>query len=217
MPSRSSGQAQCYKEGIMTDLPKIKPTRKSGDEPFLELQANRRVTLQDFWQWSSSDLVCNVTRGILAEYFVAVALGLDGAARTEWDTYDLKSASGLRIEVKSAAYVQSWYQRCLSRITFSIRPTLAFDSETNTYEHERKRHADVYVFCVLHHKDRKTINPMDLSQWTFYAISTRQLELTMPQRKSITLGKLQQLGPVRCSFCDLRTAIEHIEQSLQSQ
>ena len=149
----------------------------------------------------------------MAEYLVASALGLNKGVRNEWDAYDLKTEAGLKIEVKSAAYIQSWYQRKLSQISFSIRPTLAWDYETNLQAKERKRQADIYVFCLLHHKDKDTINPMDLSQWTFYVVSTKQLEEVRPERKSITLGKLTKLKPKECRYGELKETINSIASS----
>ncbi|MHC4535753.1 MAG: hypothetical protein ACYS6K_17525 [Planctomycetota bacterium] len=162
------------------------------------------IHLKDFWKWSSSDLVSNATRGILAEYLVASALGLDQGIRNEWDAYDLKTSKGVKIEVKSAAYVQSWYQRRLSTISFDIKPTLAWDYETNLQAKEKKRHADIYVFCLLHHKDKDTINPMDMSQWTFYIVSKDKMEQIYSKAKSIGLSKLKKLNPEVCDFNGLR-------------
>ena len=191
----------------MKNLPPIKVNRKTGYESFVGVGNGKSLTLKNFWQWSTSDLVSNVTRGVLAEYLVASALGLNQGIRNEWDAYDLKTETGLKIEVKSAAYIQSWYQRRLSQITFSIRPTLAWDYETNLQAKEKKRQADIYVFCLLRHKEKNTIDPMSLSQWTFYVISTKQLEQIHPERKSITLGQLTKLSPKECSFGDLKEII----------
>ena len=189
------------------DLPPIKTARKTGDETFVGHGDAERLILKNFWQWSVSDLVSNAARGILAEFLVAHALGLDLGIRNEWDAYDLKTEAGLKIEVKSAAYIQSWYQKKLSQIIFSIRPTLAWDYETNRQAKEKKRQADIYVFCLLHHKDQDTINPMVMSQWTFYVISKNQLESVRPERKTITLGKLKELSPKECNFSSLKEAV----------
>jgi len=194
----------------VTRLPPIKATRKTGQERFVGSEKCSQFTLKDFWQWSCSDLVSNATRGVLAEYLVASALGLNHGVRNEWDAYDLTTEVGVKIEVKSAAYVQSWYQRKLSDIAFTIKPTFGWDSETNRQAKEKKRQADVYVFCLLHHKDQDTINPMDLSQWTFYVISKERLEQACPERKSITLSKLKKLGPRTCDFDGLKRAIKDL-------
>lgn len=153
-------------------------------------------------------MVSNATRGILAEFLVASALGLNEGVRNEWDPYDLKTETGIKIEVKSAAYVQSWYQHKVSNITFNIRPTFAWDYKTSRFDTVKKRQADVYVFCLLHHKDKKTINPMDLSQWTFYVVSTKRLDKDCPNMKTISLSRLKKFNPIVCNFDGLKEAVE---------
>ncbi|MBW2644002.1 MAG: hypothetical protein JRC89_11710 [Deltaproteobacteria bacterium] len=81
------------------------------------------VQLIDFWRWSASDLLSNATRGIFAELIIASAIGLAHNVCSEWESYDLKTQKGKRIEVKSASYLQSWFQKELSKISFSIRPS----------------------------------------------------------------------------------------------
>ncbi|AUD04054.1 hypothetical protein [Spirosoma pollinicola] len=101
---------------------------KTGDEHFHSKGRLLDTTLLDFWRWSSSDLVNNTLRGKLAEYLVTQALGIASSLRTEWDSFDLMTSTGLQIEVKSAAYLQSWYHKKLSSISFGIRPTLGWDA-----------------------------------------------------------------------------------------
>jgi len=36
--------------------------------------------MEDFWRWSASDLLSNALRGVLAEFIVARALGIDTTA-----------------------------------------------------------------------------------------------------------------------------------------
>ena len=80
-----------------------------------------RLNKQDFLDWAYDDLFTNTTRGVLAEYIVATALGITKTRRREWDQYDLQFGD-VGVEVKSAAYVQAWKQARPSKITFSIRP-----------------------------------------------------------------------------------------------
>ena len=145
-------------------LPSIRISKKSGREKFQLHQENLPIDLLDFWKWSSSDIVGNALRGILAEFIVASALGETEGVREEWDAYDLKTRDGIKIEVKSGAYIQSWKQDSYSRIVFSIRPTLGWDARENRYSSKVTRQADVYVFCVLKHKDQETIDPLNLGK-----------------------------------------------------
>ena len=102
-----------------TEIPlgPIDVNRLSGDERFHLGDSELDIIVQDFWSWSVSDLVSNATRGRLAEFIVAKACGVDTSQpRDEWEAVDLETPEGVRIEVKSAAYIQSWHQEDLSRI-----------------------------------------------------------------------------------------------------
>jgi diguanylate cyclase (GGDEF)-like protein len=94
------------------------------------------------------------------------------------------SKEGISIEVKTSAYLQSWDQQSLSKISFDIQPIYGWDSVTNEYDAEKKRQSDVYVFCVLKHKDQATLNPLDLSQWDFYERSNRILHAYLGDRNN---------------------------------
>lgn len=147
-------------------------------------------------------------RGVLAEFIVALALGLGNGKRTEWDAYDLETPEGSKIEVKSAAYIQAWQQREYSRISFDIAPKKFYDYETNTYDEELKRHADIYVFCLLKHQDSATLDPLNLDQWTFLVLPTSVLDENKPNQKAISLNSLKKLHPFETNFSGLRDAIE---------
>ena len=100
-------------------LGRLKVPRKTGTEQFHHNGVGLGFDLLDFWQWSASNLVDNAARGAVAEYLVARALGIaSNGIREGWAPFDLTTASGVKVEVKSAAYVQSWHQTKLSNITF---------------------------------------------------------------------------------------------------
>jgi len=52
-------------------------------------------------KWSSSELLRNALRGVLAEFVVASTIDILDKSREEWDAYDLKAKNGLKIEIKS--------------------------------------------------------------------------------------------------------------------
>ena len=160
----------------MPNLGPINPKRRSGTESFHDSNRPLGFDLLSLWQWSASNVVSNATRGIVAEYLVARALGVAGGVREEWAPYDIKTPDGTRVEVKSAAYIQSWHQNEPSRISFEVPKTLAWDPETNRMSSEAKRQADVYVFALLAHTDQRTIDPLDVSQWEFYVLPTATLD-----------------------------------------
>jgi len=120
-----------------------------------------------------SDLLSNATRGIVAEYLVACALDADpGGVRDEWAAYDLRTKDGVKVEVKSAAYLKSWYQENFSRISFVVPKTRAWDPSTNRLDEQPARQADIYLFALLAHQDKETVQPLDVSQWVFYVLPT---------------------------------------------
>jgi hypothetical protein len=184
------------------------PRRLSGNELFYADGNMLDVSLLHFWQWSASDLRSNATRGRLAEYLVACALGVASGVRREWVSHDLTTADGTKIEVKSAAYVQTWKQRRPSPISFDIRPTLAWDPDTATFADARRRQADVYVFSLLHEKDPSKLNPLNVGHWTFFVLSTRVLNKKCPAQKQISLNKLRALCPEEVRFEDIAAAVK---------
>jgi hypothetical protein len=141
-----------------------------------------------------SDILSNATRGRFAEFIVATATNIDiSKCRDEWDAFDLMTPDGTKLEIKSAAYLQSWFQRAFSKISFRTRPSLYWDSSINTWSKMKKRHADVYVFCLLYHDNKETINPLNLNQWEFYVLATKELNEYTRSQHSITLKSLQGL------------------------
>lgn len=186
----------------------ITVTRKTGSEPFQDSGRELPFDLQGFWQWSGSDLLSNVWRGVLAEYLVACDLGVNEGTRVEWNAYDLKTKSGVTVEVKSAAYLQSWNQEKYSSILFDIRQTQGWDAETNEYSEERKRQADVYVFCLLAHKDKATVDPLDASQWRFFVLPTSKLNEALGDQKKLSFSTLMALSPQEAAFGEIGKAIE---------
>jgi hypothetical protein len=192
----------------MNDLREIKASPKSGKESLTNNGQNTNYNLLDFWRWSVSDILSNATRGRFAEFIVGTAVGLNPEnLRDEWDAYDLTTEDGIKIEVKSAAYIQSWNQRNFSTISFSIKPARYWDAETNMQRGEPKRHADLYVFCHLKHKDQETIDPLKMEQWDFYVLPTYRLDNYERSQSSITINSLRKLTKPR-NYSDLMTEIE---------
>ncbi len=127
--------------------------------------------------------------------------------REEWDAYDLKTKNGLKIEIKSSSYLQSWEQKEFSKIIFGIQQT----GKTQSNNSERTRKSDIYIFCVLSHKDKNSVDPLNLSQWDFYILETKILNEKVKTQKSITLSSLLRLNPIKIKYDSLKAEIEQIE------
>ena len=82
-------------------------------------------TVCDFWKWSFSDLMQNTTRGVLAEYIVAVLLEIDGDVRDPWVPFDLQLVDGRTIEIKTMSLLQAWKQKHLSSPRVTLKLVLA--------------------------------------------------------------------------------------------
>ncbi len=188
-------------------LDALEVIRRSGSEPFHAGGDNLSFDLLSFWQWACSDICGNVLRGLIAEYLVARSVGGDGGVRTEWDAYDVITPQGLKIEVKTSAYLQTWRQEKLSAISFDIAPKRGWDAATNTMAARASRSADVYVFAVHIHQDKATLDPLDVDQWEFYVLPTTVLEEKVPQQKTIALSSLLKLGPQKIYFEELEEVI----------
>lgn len=191
-------------------LPAIEPKRLTGTEPLLAPDGKQLSNLLGFWQWAYSDLVINAERGALAEYIVACALGIAHSERIAWDKYDLRSAEGIAIEVKTSGYLQTWRQTSLSKPIFGIQPTHAWDGKTNEYASEKKRQSDIYVFCLHKHTDQETVNPLDISQWTFYLMPTPILNEKFGAQKSVSLASLLKAGAEQCCYDMLKKRIPEL-------
>ncbi|WP_435138551.1 hypothetical protein [Formosa sp. A9] len=189
------------------NLPEIKINKKTGKEQFINNNIAQNFILSDFWSWNQSDLIENRTRGILAEFIVKRALEIKSDRRIEWDNFDLITNKGKKLEIKSAAYIQSWEQKKYSAIKFSISPTVGTKDSPN-YDGIKRRWTDFYVFCLLIHKNQETINPLNLSQWTFYVIETKVLNEKVPKQKTIGLNALLELKPIKCGYTELKNIIE---------
>ncbi|WP_372949975.1 hypothetical protein [Mariniphaga sp.] len=178
----------------MNELKEIKAGLKTGNEYLTNNGQNTDYNLLDFWRWSVSDILSNATRGKFAEFIVGTAVELNPEnLRDEWDAYDLTTADGIKIEVKSAAYIQSWNQKSFSTISFSIKPTRYWDAETNMQLGEPKRHADLYVFCHLKHKDQCIIDPLKMEQWDFFILPTYRLNNYERSQSSISINSLNKM------------------------
>jgi hypothetical protein len=181
--------------------------QKTGDEHFYFDGMPAGYLLHDFWRWQASDLLNNALRGVLAEFIVAKALGVETESpRVEWAACDLLFC-GYKIEVKAAAYVQSWEQQSESALRFSIRPARGWDSE-NGYSNERVRHSDIYIFCVLAEKNREAADPLILDQWEFYPVLTEELNAALPNQQTAVLGTLRKFCSAPCDYSALRDAVE---------
>ncbi|MBK9249342.1 MAG: hypothetical protein IPM69_14825 [Ignavibacteria bacterium] len=198
------------------ELEEIKITPKAHNESFKFGGHNLNFRVVDFWIWNQSNLIENRNRGILAEFIVRQALEITTPTRLEWDSFDLLTDKGVKIEVKSAAYIQSWKQRKYSNISFDISKTKSLLLD-NKYSTECSRQSNIYIFCLLHHQEQQSIDPLNLEQWTFYIVPTEVLEANFPIQKTISLSTLERISMCKCNFGQLKENFELIMENSAKQ
>ena len=145
---------------------------------------------------------------------VAKALGLADGVRDPWQPYDIRTPRGLTLEVKSCSYLQSWWQRKHSEVSFSIAETTAWSADTGAFLGTRQRQAHVYVFALLRHSDKLTLNPRDVDQWEFFLVPTKAISENCGTRKSLSMKALLSLNPVRASYAELEAQVRAFEEQV---
>lgn len=187
--------------------------------------------IADYWQWAFSDMLRNTQRGVFAEFIVKAALELGGVytnndIRSNFEPFDLvgpeiiqlENANPLealsfpcRIEVKSAAYIQSWnpHPGTAPRISFSIAQAKVPD-EIGDYrpDAEQKRNSDLYVFTIYTAKGKEQ-NILDMNLWEFYVAKTSALNEKYGNQKTVSLKNLtKDLSIAPIPFSGLCQAIQ---------
>ena len=193
--------------------PPFQAKPKDPKETFHRTGQTLNFTVLDFWRWAGSNLISNAYRGNLAEFLVWRAINAKGDVRATWDEFDIETSEGIKIEVKSSAYLQDWGQKYLSKPCFTIASSRAWDKEHGQRATEAHRHSNVYVFCLLRHqKPPEDLDPMNIDQWTFYVVPTIVLDMHYPKQKTLALGKLGFLvgeeKAKQVSFDGLNSAVQ---------
>ena len=179
----------------------------TGNEPI----AGTPATVRDFWAWSLSDLRTNTVRPMLAEFLVAQALGAAARPRIEWDAYDVVTEDGLRVEVKSSAYLQAWAQTRPSSIRFGGLNGRTWDAAAG-YAALATYNADVYVFALVTARDHAAYDPLDPAQWTFWVLSRGIVEAT--GQRSMALSRVEELAVAPVTYDGLGAAVHALAESV---
>lgn len=162
-----------------------------------------------FWTWIRPSLAENRMRGVIGEYWVANSLGILESPRRGWEPWDLETEDGIRVEVKSAGYIQSWHEPGQRHSTpfFGINRVNVEADREKGLPAGRYRPAMVYVFCLHFWIESATLDPLDISQWEFYVLPVSVLEAERPDGKTIGLSALKQLGAELVTYDELGSKI----------
>ncbi len=197
----------------MESLARISASRKTGAEPVMAAGRPVGATVADFWGWSRSDLLDNTERGVLAEFIVATALGIPtdgvrGGLGSLGSHYAGRRPGGGQVGgVPAELGPEGTFQDLVQHPR-----TLAWDADGGGFADVARRHAQVYVFALLAHTGKATVNPLDLDQWAFYVLPTAVLDGRTRSQHSITLRTLEGLTAA-VSFGGLRQAVNLAAES----
>ena len=131
---------------------------------------------------------------MLAEFLVAKAVGDAAPLRVGWNNFDVLTPEGVRIEVKSSAYLQSWAQKRLSTIRFDRLTGLSWDPR-EAESAEREIRADLFVFAVQTCKDPALYDALDIGQWDFYVARAEAIEANGARSVGLAFLKRDAIGP----------------------
>lgn len=167
------------------------------------------LTAVDFWAWNMGDLRMNTTRGFLAEFLVAKAVGDPAPMRTEWGAFDLCAADGTRIEMKASGYAQSWPGKNAS-VSFkfdTVHKTTGWDERLGKdIDVDPRDRVHVWVFALQETpRDSKTYDPMDLDCWSFHVVPHAWLRTC--GQKSGSPSFFDKHGFQSVKFAELREAV----------
>lgn len=136
----------------------------------------KKSSVHDFWKWAFSMVNENTTRGILAQYIVAWAIGDERNLYDSWQSYDSVTPSGKRIEVKATASAQIWeYGKENRKPRFEITEKAYYTHEAGLDWTNIDFHANIYVLCHYKHEDDDTMDATNLSHLEFWVLTKEQL------------------------------------------
>ena len=188
-----------------------KPVRKRNPATQLGgLPANLKRNVGDFWQWAYSDVLQNTTRGVLAEYILAVLLEIDQQPRVPWDAYDLKLKDGTTVEVKTMSKLQGWAQQKLTTPAVILKPTREWDFKTGKMKLEPSFNAQVYAICYFTAETHEEADPLNLDQWRFYFLSRNKLISILDGRKTLSLKHLEAAGVPAYRASEVKDALKGV-------
>jgi hypothetical protein len=168
------------------------------------------LVVSSFWQWAMGDLRMNNTRGLLAEWLVARAIGAPAPVRVEWDNYDVVAPDGTTIEVKTSGYLQSWEQERQSDIRFGGLRSRRWDAESKTRGTETTVACDVIAFAVHACGDPAAYDALDIAQWEFYVAAGSEIDALRQQ--SAVLSTIARIAQGPAPYADLGNLIKAAAQ-----
>ena len=178
------------------------------EDRVLGVGAPNHATVAEFWEWAFGDLCDDDIKGIYAEWVVTKILSIPSARRVSWANSDIITPEGVRIEIKSSAYWQSWklvnedgslkqidsaQLENIGRSSIRFSGLMAKDATGLNGSSKTGYKSDLYIFCFQHEENPSRWNALNLDQWEFFVFKVQQLQKFAG--KSVSLKKLREYQP----------------------
>jgi hypothetical protein len=139
---------------------------------------------------------------------VVTIVGDERELRSGWDDFDVRARDGTTIEVKCSAFLQSWPQRMLSKLTFARLRARSWDPITNERSVDAQVRAEVFVFAVQCQREPDQYDMLDLAHWEFWVIAGSTIRAHPAKSVGIEWVRRHATGPV--SHQHLASAIREV-------
>lgn len=185
----------------------------TGDEEFTFDNKELGFNMLDFWKFHFSNIYNMQSK--IAEFIVSKALGLNEAQNCDyWTLFDMLY-KGFRIEVKETSYYHPWNENgnVSNKRSFDIKKANSnYEDEESENRYERQN--DIYIFCVNNGKNQKESYPLNLDNWDFYIIPTKIINEQCGDAKSVSLGRLKNMGYSAKNYFEIRSEVDNIIEEL---
>ena len=182
----------------------------TGKEAFVFENEALGFNFLDFWKFHYSNIYS--LHGEIAEFVVARALGVTEAQNTEYWTLWDTTYRNKRIEVKATAYFHLWNAngKISKQRTFGITMANGSYDTVKSGNNEFCRQNDIYVFCLNTGDTKESSNPLNLNHWEFYIVPTAVINEKCGNNKTISLGKIRNLGFSAKRYDEIKSEIDKI-------
>ncbi|MGI6340913.1 MAG: hypothetical protein ACOX0B_01745 [Minisyncoccales bacterium] len=192
-------------------LKKKEAKKLTGNEFF----KNNNFSILEFWQYGFSNLNSNILRGSLAEFIIENLLKdkSEVGVRNPWNDYDILYKNR-KIEVKCSSYIQDWDQEDFSKIIFSglKAKDLYWSKAVSEFNRDNKKEykADIYVLCLVDHKNPETLDLLNLDQWSFFILTKEELKNISNNSSSISITRLENNNYKPIRYEEVKKYIDNI-------
>ena len=192
-------------------LKKKEVKKMTGNEIF----KGKDFSILEFWQYGFSNLNSNILRGSLAEFIIENLLKEKSeiGIRNPWGDFDVLYKNK-KIEIKCSSYLQDWNQNEYSKIIFAglKAKDLYWSSAVASFNNDNSKNykADIYILCLVNHKNPETLNLLDLDQWSFYILTKDDLKRISNNGNTVSLIKLEKNNIIPIKHKDVKNYLDEI-------